>query len=86
MQVPSPPLTARNRLARRTTSSLGGWLPSGRVPNALHGRVVRFWHGDSVLEITDVTGHRRTLARVPRNLTPRHEELLSNYLVDLAEA
>ena len=56
-----------------------GWPTLGTSPYPVHARVVRFWHGDSVLEVTHQTG-RRSLVRISRNLRPEHEALLVGYL------
>ena len=63
----------------------GDLITSGRAtlgtsPHLVHARVVRFWRGDSVLEVTHQTGRRRSLVRIPRNLGPEHEALLVGYL------
>jgi len=57
-----------------------GWATLGTSPHLRHARVVRFWHGDSVLDVTDETGRSRSLARIPRKLGPEHEAVLTDYL------
>ena len=54
----------------------------GTSPRTVHARVVRFWHGDCVLDVTDETGWSRSLARIPRNLGPEHEAVLTGYLAE----
>jgi hypothetical protein len=54
----------------------------GASPHLVHARVVRFWHGDSVLDVSDETGRSRSLARIPRHLGPEHEAVLAGYLAE----
>ena len=44
----------------------------------VHARIIRFWRGDSILELTDGRGRSRT--RIPRNPASEHRVLLSDYI------
>lgn len=59
-----------------------GWATLGTSPHLVHARVVRFWHGDCVLDVTDEAGRSRSLARIPRHLGPEHEAVLTGYLAE----
>jgi hypothetical protein len=45
-----------------------------------YARVVKFWRGDSVLEVTEESGPVLSRTRIPRTLGAQHENLLSTYL------
>lgn len=44
----------------------------------VHARIIQFWRGDSILELTDSRGQSRT--RIPHNAASEHRDLLSDYI------
>jgi hypothetical protein len=57
-----------------------GQTTFGQPPHVARARVVTFWRGDSVLEITGGAGRTVSRARIPRNLGREHDDLLTTYL------
>ncbi len=55
----------------------------GQGPRTVHARILRFWRGSSVLEVSNQAGTSRSSSRtrIRRNPGPEDERVLADYLV-----
>lgn len=80
--APEPPIDA-SLLSKAAHDLIAeGRATIGTGPHSVHARVVRFWRGDAVLEVTGENGQSRRLVRIPRSLGPEHAAQLTGYLTD----
>jgi hypothetical protein len=64
-----------------------GYAVFGEGRRSVHVRIVRFWRGSSVLEISNKAGtsRRSSRTRIRRNPGPEDEPVLADYLVFFAQ-
>jgi hypothetical protein len=66
---------AARELIRTGTATLHG------TERTLCAKVIRFWHGDSILIISTLGTPAKSMTRIPRRLGPEHENLIASYLI-----
>ena len=64
-----------------------GYAVFGEGRRSVHARIVRFWRGSSVLEMSNQAGtsRRSSRTRIRRNPGPEDERVLADYLVFFAQ-
>jgi hypothetical protein len=58
-----------------------GYAVFGEGRRSVHARIVRFWRGSSVLEMSNQAGTSRSRTRIRRSPGPEDERVLADYLV-----
>lgn len=83
----APPVD-RAEVARAVADLLAtGEAVLGEGPRTVHARVVRFWRGSSILELSNDSGTGWSSSRtpIPRDLGHDEDGLLADYLVHFVE-
>ena len=57
----------------------------GEGRRRVHARIVKFWRGSSVLEMSNQAGTSRSRTRIRRSPGPEDERVLADYLVFFAQ-